>query len=250
MTRTLYKNALGCFALLVVNINSFGQNANSDTSTRQTQIDNVVAGYYQNIGEQSRLFNGPEHNFYYKTIAGSAYFTEPLDFTIGTVEYDGFVYKNLQMMYDLYKGVVVMQLPSKIAAIELLSDRVQRFDIFGHHFFRMDAVNQVNGPNLIAGFYDQLYDGKTKFIVHREKNIQTNTSAALDNYFTDEARKMYLKMSDGSYKIFSSQKSLLEVLKDKKPELKKFIKDNNVSFRDEKEQAMVKVIAYYDQITN
>jgi hypothetical protein len=83
-----------------------------------------------------------------------------------------------------------------------------------------------------------------------KKTIQANTSATLDNYFTDEDRKMYLKMSDGSYKIFSSQKSLLEVLKDKKPELKKFIKDNHVSFRDEKEQAMVKVIAYYDQITN
>jgi hypothetical protein len=250
MTRTLYKNALGCFAFIAISINSFGQNADSDTSARQTQIDNVVAGYYKNIGEQSRLFNGPEYNFYSKIIKGSAYFTESPEFTTGTVEYDGFVYKNLQVMYDLYKGLIVMQLPSKIASIELLSDRVQSFDVFGHHFFRMDAVTQVNGPNLIAGFYDLMYDGKTQFIVHREKAIQANTSATLDSYFTDEDRKMYLKMSDGSYKIFSSQKSLLEVLKDKKPELKKFIKDNHVSFRDEKEQAMVKVIAYYDQITN
>jgi hypothetical protein len=229
--------------------NSFGQSADSDITARQVQIDNIVANYYSAIGDQSRLYNGPEYNFYPKSISGSAYFTDSPEFATGVVEYDGFTYKNLQMMYDLYKGSIVMQLPSKMASIELITERVQSFDIFGHHFVKRDALTQANGQNLVAGFYDMMYTGKTEFIVHREKVMQNKTSAALDRFFTDESRKMYLKIG-GVYKTFGSQSSLLDLLADKKAELKKFIKENNISFYDEKEQAMVKVVAYYDQLTN
>jgi hypothetical protein len=248
MTRTLYKSAMGCLAVLMGGLNSFGQNAITDTSARQAKIDNIVANYYNTIGEQSRLFNGPEYNFYSKIIKNSAYFAESSDFVTGTVEYDGFTYKNLQLMYDLYKDAVVMQLPSKVASIQLISERVQSFDVLGHHFVRVEPALLVNAQNLTPGFYDEMYTGKTGFIIKREKVIQNNTSAALDTYFTDEQRKMYVHIN-GAYKLFTNKNSLLNVLGDKKDELKKYIKDNHINFREEKEEAFVKVITHYDQIT-
>ncbi|OOQ59073.1 hypothetical protein BC343_29600 [Mucilaginibacter pedocola] len=228
---------------------SFAQNADSESSARQSQVDNIVANYYTSIGDQSRLYNGPEYSFYPKMIKGIPYFTDTPGFTNGDVEYDGFKYSNLQMMYDLYKGSVVMQLPSKAASIELISDRVQAFDIYGHHFFRMDELNQTNGQNLAAGFYDRMYAGKTEFIISRRKTLETSNTASLEKYFADESDKMYLKVN-GLYKGFGSKNALIDILADKKAELKKFIKDNRLNFSEEKEQSVVKVIAYYDQITN
>lgn len=249
MRRVFYKYAIGCAVILLPGVKSFGQSADADTTARQAKIDNIVAGYYSSIGEQSRLYSGTEYNFYNKLIKGSAYYTESSEFTTGTVEYDGFEYKNLQLMFDLVKGSVVMQLPSKIVSIELVTNRVQSFDIFGHHFVMIDALTQPNGVKLASGFYDLLYKGKTEFIAHREKTIQASSSVTLDSFFTDEDTTMYLKIN-GSYSSFSSKNSLLNLLKNKKPELKKFIKDNQIDFHDAKEQSMVKVIAYYDQINN
>jgi len=42
----------------------------------------------------------------------------------------------------------------------------------------------------------------------------------------------------------------LKLLKDKKGELQKHIKQNNIRFGDDPEFAMVKIASYYDQITN
>jgi len=249
MRSTFYKYAIGCCTGLLVGISSYGQGSYPDTAARQAQLDNIVANYYGTIGDQSRLYNGPEYNFYPKSIKGSAYFADALDFNTGGVQYDGFEYKNLQVMYDLNKDAIVMQMPNKEASIELISERLQGFDLLGHHFIRIEPAVLANAQNLTAGFYDQMYKGKTEFIIRREKAIQNNTSGVLDRFFTDESRKMYLFIN-GAYKSFNNQNSLYDVLGDKKEELKKYVKDNHISFRDEKEQAMVKVIAYYDQITN
>ena len=59
----------------------------------------------------------------------------------------------------------------------------------------------------------------------------------------------YIKMGE-KYIEVNSKGKLLDVLKDKKKELKKYISSANLDFGDAKEQAILKTVAYYDQISN
>ncbi|OOQ59072.1 hypothetical protein BC343_29595 [Mucilaginibacter pedocola] len=229
---------MGCVAVLLINTNSFAQNIEAALTSKESAIDNMVMGYNSN-GDQSRLFNSPKYDAYDKTIKGNAYFADAAEFSTGNVEYDGFSYKNMQLMYDMNRGSVVMQLPNKASMVELVSDRVQSFDIAGHHFVRVEAFSQEAGSAIPAGFYDVMYSGKTEFIVHREKAMQAGT-------FSAEAASMYVKI-DGAYKSFDSQKSLLSLLSNRKQELSTYIKDNAINFDADKEQAVVKIVAFYDQ---
>ncbi|TFF39139.1 hypothetical protein [Mucilaginibacter psychrotolerans] len=238
--RRVANYAMGCVAVLLIHTNSFGQNTESSLTLKESVIDNMLADYNSG-GDQSRLFNSPKYDAYDKTIKGSAYFAEPAEFTNGNVEYDGFSYKNMQLMYDLNRGSVIMQLPNRSSMVELVSDRVQSFDIAGHHFVRLDAFSTQGSSSVPDGFYDVMYSGKTEFIVHRQKAMQAGS-------FSAEATSMYVKV-DGTYKNFDSKKSLLSFFKDRKQELSAYIKDNAIEFDADKEQAVIKMVTFYDQVS-
>ena len=59
----------------------------------------------------------------------------------------------------------------------------------------------------------------------------------------------YMKKGDAYYKI-GSKGSVLKLLKDKKSELQKYIKQNNINYGDNPEDAMAKIASYYDHLTN
>ena len=236
-----------CAAFLCTAVTGFSQSLREDTTLKQAVVENTVTGFYNAIGEQSRLYNGPEYNFYDPIIKGNAYFIDANNFANGTVEYDGFVYKNVPMMYDIYKDYVVVLLPNKSAKFRLINDRVQQFDLLDHHFVYLEASK--DGKDINSGFYDQLYKGKTEILAKRTKSIQgtSGVSGSIDTYFTAK-REMYVK-NNGKYFSANSQGQLLSAFKDKKRELNQYIRTNKIKFGEDQEQAAVKVAAYYDQLT-
>ncbi|WP_374950749.1 hypothetical protein [Mucilaginibacter sp.] len=249
MNRTFFKMLPACVLVVCGALSASSQNLQSDTDLRQSVFDNTVANYLTAIGDQSRLYNGPEYNFYDAVIKGNAYFGDVNNFTPGAVEYDGFPYKNVPMLYDINKDLVAILLPNKSAKISLLSERVQSFDWLGHHFVYINTDTLKNDKGVTAGFYDQLYQGKTSILVKRSKSIQnaSNSTGSIETYF-NATKNIYVKKS-GNYTSVSSEGDLLSVFKDKKKELKQYIGTNQIKFKDDQEQAMMKVAAYYDQIT-
>jgi hypothetical protein len=247
MNTPFIKATVLCTAFLCSAINCSSQSLQADTNLKQTVLENTVLSFYNAIGEQSRLYNGPEYSFYDPTIKGNAYFSDAVNFANGTVEYDGFIYNDVPMMYDIYKDVVAVLLPNKSAKFKLLSDRVQYFDLLGHRFVYVEDTTE--GKHLNAGFYNQLYKSKTEVLVKYSKSIQgtSGISGTVENYFTSK-KEMFVK-NRGRYFNAGSQGSLLDAFKDKKKELKQYIRDNNLKFGNDQEQSAVKLAAYYDQLT-
>lgn len=237
----------GAFTLFLA-LNCFSQTLKPDSNARQNIIDKAIAGFYANAGDQSRLYNGPEYTSYERIIKGNAYFTEATGFSAGTVEYDGFVYKDVPMMYDLYKDCVVVLLPNKSARISLLSNRVQSFDLLGHHFVYIDA-DTLNSKVIKSGFYDQLYKGRSEVLVKRSKSIQNSSVlvTVIETFFV--AKKEIFLEKNGIYTGVGSQGSVLDVFKDKKKEIKQYVRSSQVKFSDDQERAIVNAASYYDQLT-
>jgi hypothetical protein len=248
---TLKINML-CFLSTLFIGKSFGQTTSGDSSVLQNAVAQTTSGFYKAIGEESRLYNGHEFLPYDPRIKNNALF--PYDvksWEPGEVNYDGIIYKNVPMMYDVNKDVVIVLLYNKFSMFTLLSARVHDFSFDNHHFIRIDA-NQINDDKsgLTAGFYEQLYGGKIEILAKRQKTLQnsSNAVAAPETWFI-AANDYYLRKGNTYYKV-GSKGSVLNVLKDKKNELQQYLKQNHIKYGDNPEDAMAKMASYYDRLTN
>jgi hypothetical protein len=244
MIKLYYKCILTC-CISGISVACFAQNNLADSASTQRVIAATVNNYYNAIGDQSRLYNGPEYTFYNPIIKGNPYLNDSPTFETGSVKYDGFEYNGVSILYDLNRDCAVILLSNKISMMRLITERIEWFNVPGHHFVYLN-LDRTTG--LSPGFYDQLYNGQVELLVKRRKPLLKTSaiSGTIDNYF-GASNDIYLKKG-GVYKSIGSKGSILSVLKDKKKELKQYISSNNISF-DDKEQAMVKVAAYYDQLT-
>jgi hypothetical protein len=228
---------------------SFAQLMSTDSSSQQPAFSNAVSLLSNSLGEQSPLYNGPEYYFYDHSIKGNAYFMDVNMFAAGSVFYEGQSFKNVQMLYDLYTDDVAVLLYNHFLKFYLLKPKVKSFDFLEHHFVNISNDTISNKSIIKSGYYDELYNGKVQVLVKRTKSIQTTSSlVGLEKYFSP-AVDYYIRKNKVYYS-FSGQGELLDILKDRKKEIQQYIKANKIKFRDDREQAMVKIVSYYDHITN
>ena len=228
---------------------SLAQAALSDSSSQRNALNNAVSLFNTSLGNQAPIYTGPEYYLYDPHIKGNAYFMDVNGFTKGSVYYDGILYNNVSMLYDINLDQVAVLLPSHISKFTLLKERVKSFDFLNTHFININVDTLTNTP-LSSGYYSQLYDGKCEVLGKYSKSIQTTTSTigGLENYF-NQTKDYYIKKNN-VYHSFGGQGGLLDILKDKKKELKKYIKANQIKYRDNPEEAMVKITAWYDHLSN
>jgi hypothetical protein len=250
MRKCVYLFLLIAFILEAASKKSFAQAAPKDSSSQQYAFNSAVSHFNNSLGDESRLYNGPEYSFYDPTITGNAYFMDVKAFTQGAVFYDGALFTGVPMLYDLYDDKVVVLHYNNFSKFTLLTEKVASFDFLNHHFININADSISNNTaGLKSGYYDQLYNGKTKVLVKRSKSIQRISGGTSDyEKFFDPAKDFYIKKNKTYYSV-SSQGSLLNVFKDRKKDLEQYMKSNQMKYRTDPEQTMVKVAAYYDHLS-
>lgn len=240
----------GVLFLTLVSPVAWAQTAVTDSSAQPVAFQAAVNVYNAQLGSNLPLYSGPEYNLYDPHITGTAYYQDVNTFTKGTVRYDGYLYYNVPMIYDLNLDQLAILLPNGVSKITLLKERVKAFDFIGCHFVHIVADSLAANSGLSSGYYRQLYAGTTELLGKYSKSIQTTTSmtTGLESYFSF-SKNYYIKHNNVYVHISGSQGSLLDVLKDKKKELKQFIKSGKIVYKDEPEAAMVKILNYYDHLS-
>lgn len=228
---------------------TLAQTVPADSSLQPKALNNAESFFYTSLGKQSPLYNGIEYPGY-PNVKGNAGFMDADNFTPGTIYYDGVLYNAVPMMYDIYKDEVVILLFNHFTKLVLIKTRVRSFDFLNHHFLNIKADSiKANNQGLKAGYYDALYDGRLQVLAKRSKSIQiTSGQTAPESYFTP-ANDYFLRKNNVYYTVTGKQ-SILNILKDKKKELQQYISANKIKFRKDLESAMVKIVSYYDHITN
>jgi hypothetical protein len=240
-----------CFfiASLFLSDRILGQTVTGDSITQKNAIGHVIENYNTAIGQMSRLYNGPEYEFYDPVIKGNAFFMDITEFRPGSVIYDGFQYTKVPMMYDINKDLLVVLLYNNFSKYSLLNSRVQSFDFLGRHFVYAANDSLNTGSSIGSGFFDQVYGGNIQVLLKWSKSIQsTSTQTTLETFFTTAKKNYYLKKGNSYYSV-GSQGSFLNVLKDKKKELQQYIKASKIKFKDNPEQAMYMIAEQYDQLS-
>jgi hypothetical protein len=245
------KFGLPAFFLLSVLLYSpqvSGQSKLEDSILFQTALSHTLAVYYDQLGDQSRLYNGSLYQGYDNVFReGSPYFLGSQATRVGWVEYDSMIFINVPMLYEDFRQKLVAV--DQGFRLQLINERVNSFTIASHHFIRVFPAPEYKGlPE--KGFYEQLYSGRTAILKWTKKNMQEVLSASEGSIWYVYESESYFIHNGGSWVYIKSRKDLLNILGDRRKEIQRFIKKNKLNYRKDRDNTLIQVGGYYDQIAN
>jgi len=225
----------------------FAQADMSDSLLSRQSIQNAIEVYYKSIGENAHLYNGSEYvpnNF---VNSKNPYF-EPLSSQQSIICYDGTVYNNVLLIYDIHREEVIINRYGQRFMIKLAREKIDWFSFPGHNFIRI--VRDSSSKTLPGtGFYEKLYSGTVSVLAKRKKKIEeTINSAGISTQFSGDDH-IYIR-KDGVYYPVRNKKSTLQVFRDSKKDIRRLLRKNKIKFKPDLEFGIVKAAQYYDQIKN
>ena len=216
-----------------------GQNIKADSSFIADAKKNVIASYSNAMSAQSHLYNGGAYTEYISQNDEHPYFID--EWIEGSVTYDQEFHENVPLLYDIRADRLIVDNQFSIKKVMLVFEKVSDFTIQDHHFVLLKDTP------LTVGYYEIGYDGPSKVFVRHHKTMQSKAvDYSVVNIF--EEKKLYYIYKNGTFYPVRRKGSVLNLLEDKKKDLKKFIRDNKLQFGNDKARDISRLVQYYDQL--
>lgn len=204
--------------------------------------------YDNTLGRNSFLYTGRVYYDDYGGIRGHQYFMEGY-WSEGEIVYRGQYFDSIYLMYDIYNNQLLLEhfnSSGMLSPVMLHNPSVSSFSIQGHKFVRIEKDTTID---ILESFYDQLYKNEKVgiYVLRRKQVSKSNSTSDFYEEFID-ANRYYLEKDNVYYRI-RKRKDILQVLEDRKKELKKYIKANLLLFRKEPEKTLVSIAKYYQNLT-
>jgi len=223
---------------------SNGQNASDDSVYLKKARNNAIQFFLDSMKELSPVYQGREFIPYNQNIKGSPFFLNSGPVS-GTLEYNGIEYPNISFAFDMVSDKVVLKNYTNEYLMIAPSEKIRRFTIGNHSFFRPEADIQFRGLNDTA-FYEILYPGKTMVVAKKSKLIQYYQGEDIPYRFT--AYSSYFVYDQEIFREINNQKDLLTIYKKKESEVRKYLQSQKINFKRNKEESLIQSAKYYDQL--
>ncbi len=219
-----------------------------DTLHVKAATDHAKDIYYQSGKDHSNLYNGKEYIAFKKNMpeVGTLFFHSD-DWEEGHVFYDGELYEKVSMRFDLLREKIVIEHKGQ-GEIELISEKIKYVRIAGHTF--LESSNNNVTKSLSSGFYDLIYDGITKVFVRRLKVAEERIETQVSMILTFKEKNTIHILKNDKYYVVGNKSSALKIFGDQKSALKKFMSKNNIRYRANREDALIRMAGQYDQLTH
>ena len=207
----------------------------------------IVEGRYrQAAGPYAALYNGAEHPDYDPRMIGSAYFGGN-EWQTGSVYYDGVLFTQVPLKYDLVRGKLVVQHTNGFSKLELVNARLDSFGVDGHTFIH---IRPTGVPGALApGFYDRLVSGPITVLARRQKTIREYIEGMEVKREVNEKYDYYV-LQNGVYHTIDKQRDLLNLFGDHRKEVLQQWRSAGVKFRRQKEASIVLAAQFYNQLNS
>ena len=219
--------------------------SNAQAAPISPGIRQALALYDSATIESQNLYNGKQYYVYdSREVEHQFFLTE--DWTMGSVFYDGQQFEQVPLLYDIVKDQLVARYRHGFGNVTLQNPKVRSFTMAGHDFVRVEAdTGRVEG--LRTGFYDQLYNGKTKVLARRRKERLTQLSETKMTIEFPVKDQLYI-YKDGEYQPVRSKRSVLVLLPEHKRFLRRELRKQNLSFSQNREESVVAMATRYDEL--
>jgi len=219
----------------------------ADSTILSLQKKNAIALYYQSLQTQSGLYNGIEYIRYETTLKDGHQYFDTAKAVPGSVFYDGMLYTDVPMLYDIVKDQLVAQHYNNVFFMQLIKSKVDSFNFIGHAFVHL-AKDSTKKENISEGFYDLLYNGKIKLYAKRYKTIQES----IPDMVVERRVYMhnrYFVFKNNTYNEVFSESSVYNLFNDKRSELRQALRKQHIRFRKQREYAIKMMVEQYDALT-
>ncbi len=183
-------------------------------------------------------------------IKGSPYLNS--EWTQGIVRMtDGKIYKDFELNYDQINDRVIFIGENK--ALQYFADPVKEFTLINKSNQSRSIRTFRNGfPNIdkstSLSFFEILSEGKATLIKHAGKKMVEERGAGSINISKQiiEISKYYIVKNDNYIRVKKDKNLIIEVLKDRETEVRKFIAEHELTLKTDDE--LVKVIDFYNSL--
>jgi len=216
----------------------------SDSLNYKESVSNLYRKYIDGIGDNAQIYHGIEYIRNGQKANGFPYY-EKDSMGTGTISYRGTVYENQKFFYNLVSDDIIIYNYQRNALIGLLPENVDSFSIGSHVYLYILAVKSKGLPR--NGFYEKLFDGEPGLYARREKKLYNGTGSEEAKYI--QYNTYYIKLKD-EYYIVDGKNSMIDILKDQRDALKKYIRINKLNFKKDPENSLLLSTTFYYRLKN
>jgi hypothetical protein len=190
------------------------------------------------------LLNGRIWWNQYSKAVGDQFFLDG-SFLKGSVVFNGTVYRDLDLKYDIANDELIFSLENH-PAICLNKEMVDSFTLQ----FQNRNYNIINAgydtASILKGYVNLLYKGHSALYVKYTKLIYPLAVDGRYDLFVSE-HHVFLNTEQGIV-VIKGKRQLLKILKDKKKELSHFIRDSNLKCNLKNPESIIPVVVFYDKL--
>jgi hypothetical protein len=243
---------LSVFSLLILCVQNilWGQTVpgSENIGYPDVALNNAIHFYSKTIGEGTGLYNGREYNFHYINVRGNPFYSGNA-WSTGSILYDGQMYDNINMKFDIYNDLLIIEYYDKkgfFINLQLVTEKIEYFRWPGHFIVKME-FDTTNSPQLESGFYDLLYEGSIRVLARYKKTILKNNQIGTQLEAFRENDFFYIQKNGELFKV-KKKRSVIAVFSDKNHEIRAFIKKSKLKFKKQPGLQIAFVAEYYDSI--
>ncbi len=194
--------------------------------------------------EKQILYNGRAWRNLYTKIKGDP-FLFSTDFLSGTVTIGKKTFEQLKLKYDIFNDELLI-ISDRGLILQLNHEMIDFFSLsWLEKEYRFRRI-EPDSLNTLSGFVNVLYDGTTPLYVKYKKEILL---LAVENKYDmfNQVQRVYIS-KDGKYNLISSRRDFLNQLKDRKQQVKSYIRSNNLRIKKKDPLSFKPVLEYYDKL--
>jgi len=191
------------------------------------------------FAQELHIYNGSEYTAFYRGMRNTPFLiSDSTD--VGDVFYDGALYKNLKLGYNIADNQLYFRYEKLGYNIRLLNEKITYFIINGRRFENLSTNVNLNQP-----FYELLYSGHIKAYAVRSK-VMRQPLKAEDPLFFLPVNHYYVSYT-GRLTEVNNLSSVVAALPDKENMTKRWLRSQKLNFRKQPESSPVKVVEYADR---
>lgn len=197
-----------------------------------------------NTSEKQMILNGRIWRNQYTKASGDQFFLTNT-FVKGSMVFNGMTFDNLDLMYDIAGDELILSIVSH-PTIFVNKEMVDSFNIIigDRNYHIINAGNDTSC--LLRGYVNVVYQGPSTLFVKYTKKLQPLAVDGRYDLFYQE-HSMYLRRNK-EILAFEGKRDLLEILEDKKEEIKKYMKTGKVKLKRKEPDTFITILEYYDSL--
>ena len=227
-----------CFISVLLPFGIFAQSVEKKSSE-----NDLNAFYNQHIGKSAVLFSGPAYvalNFPMEETP----FLGNDTMTLGWISYDGQLYQNVSLQWDVYQNFVLTRSLVNNTKMILRNELIDSFSFAGHLLKFIPRNPEKNLAN--EGFYDILYDGPTTLMARRKKILEEKMESNTLIYRMTKKNTFFIR-KNGTYYQVSNKKDLAYLFGKDLAEIKRTVRRNRLKWKRDLEQILILAVVQYDK---